>query len=71
MKRTYSVEELKSVNNSMMNYTVSFKYFGTTGQIKVHVGLVGNHFEIINNLVKKQYGDKAEVIGAKVTGKAW
>jgi hypothetical protein len=77
MKRTYSAEELKSVNNSMASYTVSFEYLGKDGtvigigKIKVNVEMTGNHFDIIDNIVKQHYGNNTTVIGAKITGKNW
>jgi hypothetical protein len=71
MKRTYTIDELADMNDHMMNYTVSVKYFGVETAFKVHVGLKGNHLDIIKVLVKKQFGNKAEVLKAKVVGKIW
>jgi len=71
MEHTFTTEELKAINDSMMNYTVNVKYFGCKTTLKVHIGLKGNHLEIIKNLVAKEFGDKAEVLGAKITGKDW
>ena len=72
MKRTYTIADLKATNDSMKNYTVELKVYGCTKTtMKIHTGIVGNHFEIITNLVNKEYSGCAEVLGAKVTGKKW
>ena len=71
IKRKYTVAELKQVDNTVRNYTVDFCYLGTKGTYKVHVGLKGNHYDVIETLTKKAYGDFILILGARVTGKEW
>ena len=72
MKRTYTISDLKATDDSMKNYTVELKVYGCAKTtMKIHTGIIGNHFEIISNLVSKEYGNSAEILGAKVTGKQW
>ena len=72
MKRTYSLSDLENTNNHMMNYVVQLKVYGyTKSTMKIHVGIRGNHLQIIKKIVSEEYGKHAVVTGAKVTGKAW
>ena len=72
IKRIYSLEDLKNTNNRMMNYVVQLKVYGCTkGTMKIHIGIKGNHLQIIKKIVNEEYGKYAVVTGAKVTGRVW
>jgi len=69
--RTLTVQDLRNTTDQMMNYTVGVKVYGIPTTLKVHIGLVGNHYDIISRLVAEEFGDNAIVTGAKITGKGW
>ena len=70
MKQTFSLNDLAKINNHMQNYTVQLRvYKCCNGTMKVHVGMKGNHLQIIKRIVHEEYGNHAVVTGAKVTVK--
>ena len=71
MKRQYTISELKEIDNRMMNYVADVSYCGAKTTLKIHVGTSGNHFDIIRDLVKKEFGEVGKLLGARITGKAW
>ena len=72
MKRTYTMEDLEKIDNHMMNYTLDLKVYGCARTtLKVHIGLKGNHAEIVRRLVQENYGKHAEILRARIVGREW
>ena len=52
-----TLNELHKIENTMMNYKLTVKLYGCmTIKEDIHVGLKGNHAEIITRLMNEKYG---------------